>query len=389
MKRVGSQRRETAVGYVQTLIRSAALGVLLAIALVPLRVTPAAAQYIQKNLVSDIAKLAERTDPHLVNSWGIAFSPTGPFSIADNGTGVSTFYDGNGRPFPTSTAPLVVTIPPPADSPAGTVAAPTGVVFNGTPDFVVSEGSQSGPSHFIFATEDGTISGWNPQVDPTHAILAVDNSSNAVDRFKLGAVYKGLALGDTGSGTFIYATNFRDGVVEMYDAHFQFRRSFTDPGIRPDAKNPGFAPFGIRNIGGLLYVTFALQNAARHDDVAGPGHGFIDVFELDGTFVQRFSTGGTLNSPWGLALAPANFGPLSNHLLVGNFGDGRINAFDPTTRGFAGQLEDQHGNPITIQGLWGLTFGNGGLAGPTNVLFFAAGINDESDGLFGDIAAGD
>lgn len=379
------------MGNVQRHIRKGApaLGALLIVALVPLLVTPASAQYIQKNLVSDIPKLAERMDPHLVNSWGIAFSPTGPFCIADNGTGVATFYYGDGRPFPNATSPSVVTIPAPAGSPAGTIAAPTGVVFNDSPSFVVGEGSNSGPSLFIFATEDGTISGWNPEVDATHAILAVDNSANAVDRFRLGAVYKGLAFGEDGSGTFIYASNFRDGVVEMYDASFHLIKSFTDPGIRPDAKKPGFAPFGIRNIDGLLYVTFALQNAARHDDVAGPGNGFIDVFELNGRFVRRFATGGMLNSPWGLALAPANFGPLSNHLLVGNFGDGRINAFDPDTAVFAGPLEDQHGNPITISGLWGVTFGNGGLAGQTSELFFTAGINDESDGLFGRITAGD
>jgi uncharacterized protein (TIGR03118 family) len=358
-------------------------------ALVPLLVTSAAAQYIQKNLVSDIPMLAERTDPHLVNSWGITFSPTGPFCIADNGTGVATFYNGAGRPFPSATSPLVVTIPAPAGSPAGTIAAPTGVVFNDTPGFVIGEGSHSGASLFIFATEDGTISGWNPGVDSTQAILAVDNSANAVDRFRLGAVYKGLAIGDPGAGPVIYATNFRDGVVEMYGASFQFMGSFTDPGIRPDAKRPGFAPFGIRNIDGLLYVTFAVQNVERHDDVAGPGNGFVDVFDLSGVFVRRFSTGGTLNSPWGLAIAPANFGPLSHHVLVGNFGDGRINAFDPATGVFAGQLEDQHGNPITISGLWGLTFGNGGLAGQTTELFFTAGINGESDGLFGRITAGD
>jgi len=371
-----------------------ALAVSLAIASVaivplPSPATPATAPYIQKNLVSDLANGAERTDPHLVNPWGIVSSPTGPLQIADNGTGVSTVYYGNGRPFPTLTAPLVVTIPPPAGSPAGTTAAPTGIVFNGTPNFVVREGSRSGPSRFIFATEDGTISGWNQQVDPTHAILAVDNSANAIDGFKLGAIYKGLAVGDNSAETFIYATNFRDGVVEMYDAHFQFRRSFTDPGIQPDAAEPGFAPFGIRNIDGLLYVTYAVQNAARHDDVSGLGNGFIDVFDIDGTFVRRFVTGGTLNSPWGVSLAPANFGPASTHLLVGNFGDGRINAFDLTTGGFGGQLTDQHGNAITIQGLWGLTFGNDGFAGPTNVLFFTAGIHDESDGLFGNISVGD
>ena len=346
-------------------------------------VTPAAAQYKQKNLVSDIPDLALRTDAHLVNSWGITFPPGGPFWISDNGTGFATVYFGNGKPFPSTKSPLVVTIPPPTGSTGP--AAPTGVVFNGTPGFVVSENGKSGPSLFIFATEDGTISGWNFNVDLTHAILAVDNSTNAVDSFALGAVYKGLAVGQSSTGTRIYATNFRDGVVEMYDANFNFVGFFTDPSIVPDASSPGFAPFGIRNVNGQLFVTFAKQNAARHDDVAGPGNGFVDVFDTDGNLVRPFATGAPLNSPWGLALAPAQFGPFSNDLLVGNFGDGHINAFDPSTGAFLGQLRDVHGRPIGINGLWGLTFGNGGLSGDLNDLFFTAGINDESDGLFGRI----
>ena len=366
--------------------------------------TPVDAQsYKQQNLVSDLPGIAPTMDSHLVNPWGIVFHPTGPFWISDNNAGVSTLYDGNGNPFPAA-APLVVMIPPPkGGSGSGT---PTGVIFNGTSDFVVSKGSASEPALFMFATEDGTITGWNASVDLTHAILKVDNSQvGGVDGSAFGAVYKGLAMGNNGSGNFIYATNFRDGVIEMYDAKFTFVKSFTDPNIVPDAPNPGFAPFGIRNINNQLFVTFAMQKPDRHDDLSGPHSGFVDVFDLSGNFIERFASGGKLNSPWGLALAPDHFGKFSGDLLVGNFGDGRINGFklgngkndegdnDGEDNGereghsFHGQLKGGHGQPITIDGLWGLTFGNGHVAGPTNVLFFTAGIFDESHGLFGRIIA--
>jgi uncharacterized protein (TIGR03118 family) len=230
--------------------------------------------------------------------------------------------------------------------------------------------------------EDGTISGWNPSVDATHAILAVDRSTVRQGKF-LGAVYKGLAL----VGNSLFGTDFRFGAVEEFDANFNLVASFTDPALASDCPIRGqcFAPFGIQNIGGDLFVTFALQNAAHHDDVAGPGNGFVDVFDTTGKMIKRFASNGSLNSPWGLALAPANFGQFSNDVLVGNFGDGRINAFDPVTGAFLDQLRDGNGNVIAINGLWGLAFGNGGVAGPTNTLFFAAGFNDEADGLFGTI----
>jgi uncharacterized protein (TIGR03118 family) len=355
-----------------------------------------AQSYKQQNLVSDVTQLPAGTkgglaptiDPHLVNPWGIVFHPTGPFWISDNNAGVSTLYDGDGHPFPPA-GPLVVMIPPPKG--ASGSGTPTGVIFNGTSDFVVSEGSASGPALFMFATEDGTIVGWNASVDLTHAILKVDNSQvGGVDGSAFGAVYKGLAMGNNGSGNFIYATNFRDGVIEMYDAKFTFIKSFTDPDIVPDAPNPGFAPFGIGNINNQLFVTFAMQKPDRHDDLAGPHSGFVDVFDLSGNFIERFASGGTLNSPWGLALAPDHFGKFSGDLLVGNFGDGRINGFklgNGKNHSFHGQLKDGHGQPITIDGLWGLSFGNGHVAGPTNVLFFTAGIFDESHGLFGRIVA--
>jgi len=334
--------------------------------------------YVQRNLVSDLAGVARFQDPNLVNAWGLSHSPTGPWQVSDNGTGLSTGYKGNGMG-----VPPVVTIPLPGGAPGG---APTGNVFNPTSGFVISQGGVSGPAQFLFATEDGTIAGWNPAVDPAHALIAVDRSGVHQGKFK-GAVYKGLALAQTGAGSFLYATDFRFGVVEQFDTQFNLVRSFTDPVLAADCPLPGqcFAPFGIQNLVGDLFVSFALQNKAHHDDVAGPGNGFIDVFDTSGTLIRRFAAGGTLNSPWGLALAPAGFGAFSNDLLVGNFGDGRINAFDPATGAFLGQLQNPAGHPIDINGLWGLAFGNGGLAGDATTLFFAAGLNDEADGLFGSI----
>ena len=333
----------------------------------PLFAAPVAAQYEQVNLVSDIPGRAANTDPQLLNPWGVVNPPGGPLWVSDNNAGVSTLYQGNG-----TKQSLVVIIPPPAGSTGS--ATPTGVVWN-TRGFVVSKGANSGVAAFIFDTEDGTISGWNPTVDPTHAILKVDNSAK-------GAVYKGLALGSNSSGTFLYATNFHDGVVEMYDSTFAFVKSFTDPTLPP-----GYAPFGVRNIDGNLYVTFALQNAAKHDDVAGKEHGFVDIFDTNGNKIKRFASRGPLNSPWGLALAPADFGKLSNHLLIGNFGDGKIHAFDLKDGEFTDALEGSDGKPLVNDGLWALWFGDGVALGNPNELFFTAGINDEADGLFGKILA--
>ena len=344
--------------------------------LVFLAAVPLAAQekYHRTNLVSDIAGVALRTDPNLVNAWGITFSPTSPIWIADNGTGVATVYQADGQAFPIG-SPLVVMIPPPQGGQPP--AAPTGTVFNGTPGFDVTANGHSGPSLFIFVTEDGTISGWSPGVDLKNAILAVDNSApGGVDNSTLGAVYKGLTIAQEGSHSFLYATNFRDAIVEKYDSNFKLVKTFADINVPT-----GFAPFGIREIHGRLFVTFALQNDKKHDDVSGPGNGFVEILEADGSF-HRFASQGTLNSPWGLTESPGNFGKFSDAILVGNFGDGRINAFDE--RGsFLGQLQDELGQTMTINGLWGLTFGNGALAGKRDHLLFTAGIGDEGHGLFG------
>jgi uncharacterized protein (TIGR03118 family) len=332
----------------------------------------ATTRFTQVNLVSDIPGLATHTDPDLVNPWGISHSATSPNWVSDNGTGVSTLYNTAG-----TKQGLVVTIPPPVGSPPGTTATPTGQVFNGTSDFVVATASGSGPARFIFATEDGTISGWNPAADPTHAVLAVDNSPS-------GAIYKGLAIGANGSGNFLYAANFHAGTIDVFDKNFnqvQLAGSFTDPNI-----HQGFAPFNIQNLGGKLYVTYAKQDADGEDDVAGPSNGYVDIFDTNGNLIQRLATRGRLNSPWGLAFAPASFGPYAGDLLVGNFGNGRINIVDPLTGEFLDQLRDANNRAISIDGLWGLIVGNGGNGGDTDKVYFTAGPDDETHGLYGYLA---
>jgi uncharacterized protein (TIGR03118 family) len=353
------------------------------VALLPSTAAAQGGSYQETKLVSDLSGVARFTDPNLVNSWGLAHSPSGPWRVADNGTGKVTSYLGDGTPLST-----VITVPPPAGSPAGTTAAPTGNVYNPVNgseplDFDIHANGRTGPAIFVFDTEDGTISAWNQQVDPTQAILVADRS-----KVGSGAVYKGLAYGRDSSGVdFLYAANFRFGTVEQFDNQFHLVRSFTDPALANTCPLPGqcYAPFGIRNQGGVLVVTFALQDAAKHDDVRGAGHGFVDLFDFDGHLQARFASQGPLNSPWGLTFAPSDFGPFSGAFLVGNFGDGRINAFNSNNGAFLGPLRDRNGNPITINGLWGIAFGNDGQAGAHNQLFFASGLNDEANGLFGRI----
>jgi uncharacterized protein (TIGR03118 family) len=327
--------------------------------------------YQQTNLTSNLSGIAKFTDPNLTNPWGISSAPGGPFWVSDNGSGRSTLYDNKGSP-----QSLVVTIPP---APRGKMGTPTGTVFNSdTTAFIVSKKGISDASIFLFATEDGTISGWSQGVDMTHAILAVDNSSS-------GAVYKGLVLGTNRSGIFLYATNFHAGTIDVFDKKFAPARlsgSFTDAHLPQ-----GYAPFGISNINGNLYITYAQQNAQKNGDIPGLGHGFVDVFDTNGHFIKRLVTQGQLDSPWGLALAGVSFGKFSNDLLVGNFGNGHINAFNPSTGAFLGQLTSQNGHPLIINGLWSLMFGLGGQAGMANQLFFTAGIHQEADGLFGMIQA--
>src|SRR5213592_1106880 len=326
---------------------------------------PAASPFYEEhNLVSDGAVPADLVDAGLVNAWGLVASATSPWWVADNGADLSTLYNGNTG----AKVSLTVSVP----------GAPTGIVFNGGAGFVVTSGTKSGPARFIFASEDGTISGWTPAVAATQAVVAVDNSAG-------GGVYKGLAIVSTASGDRLYATNFRAATVNVFDASFHsVPGGFVDPGLPA-----GYAPFGIRSLGGAIYVTYALQDADKKDDVAGEGHGFVNAFDTGGHLLRRVASGGRLNSPWGLALAPADFGAFSGDLLVGNFGDGHINAFDPHrfhgNRELQprGQLHGADGQAIAIDGLWAIAFGNGAAAGPTNVLFFTAGPFDEEHGLFG------
>jgi uncharacterized protein (TIGR03118 family) len=334
----------------------------------------------ETDLVSDIQGRAQHFDPNLINPWGISASGGSPMWVSDNNAGATTLYDGAGNAFPPPpNGPLVVNIPLPGGSAGG---APTGTVFNPTSDFKITKGGTTGKALFIFATEDGTIAAWKQDTNITNAVLPVDNSQATDSAGDVGAVYKGLAIGSVGTANYLYATNFRFGTVDVFDGHFNpaLPGSFSDPAIPS-----GFAPFGIQNIGGSqIFVTYAKQNAAKHDDVKGPGNGFVDVFSTSGVLLRRFASGGTLNSPWGLALAPPAFGNFHDDMLVGNFGDGLINAF--TAAGvLRGQLKSETNAPIQIDGLWGLRFGNGALGASANTLYFAAGINDEKDGLFGSI----
>jgi len=324
-------------------------------------------EFVQVNLVSDLTGVAEHVDLDLINPWGMSSSATSPIWVSDNGSGLATLYNGAGVK-----QGLVVTIAtPPGQT---TPASPDGQVFNaGGPGSAFNVPGTSTSSRFIFATEDGTISAWTGGL--TTSVIAVDNSAGGT-----GAVYKGLAIGTSGGVTRLYAANFRSGNVEVYGQSFNLLGTFTDPTVPA-----GYAPFNVQVLNGQLYVTFALQDAAKHDDVAGPGNGYVDRFNLDGTGMTRLVSNGPLNSPWGLAVAPSAFGSLAGDLLVGNFGDGTIDAFTPSGT-FIDELLNIHGAPISIDGLWGLRVGNGGNGGNANWIYFTAGPNGESDGLFGFLA---
>lgn len=347
----------------------------------------AANKFVQHNLVSDLAGMADHVDACLINPWGIVATATSPFWISLNGTGLAGIYDGNGNP-----NGLVVNAPGPAGATASAqqcratpfgAGAPSGMIANDTTAFLLG----GAPASFLFSTEQGVILGWNGAAGKSAAIMA--------DQSSAGAVYKGLATATRSEGPLLYAADFGNGKVAVFDGQMNLLSlpgAFTDPTIPA-----GFAPFNIANLGGSLYVAYAKQDAEHLDDVAGPGNGFIDVFDLNGVLLDRLVTAGPLNSPWGMTIAPAGFGDFGGALLVGNFGDGAINAFDPVSGKSLGALEDGSGAVIHISGLWGLTFGNGNRANPAaatsggeaNSLYFAAGIAGpdmvESHGLLGSI----
>jgi uncharacterized protein (TIGR03118 family) len=327
-------------------------------------------------LISDGAVAAVTTDANLVNPWGLVIAPSAPAWVADNGTGTSTLYDGTGNALA-----LIVHLP---DGLNGS-ADPTGIVNNSsTTDFAVTNGTVTAAARFIFDGEGGTIMGWSPTVDGTHALIGYDDGAG-------GAVYKGLAIANDGTANHLYATDFHNGKVDVFNATFakvNVAGGFTDATLPADYK-----PFGIQavQIGGQtrIVVTFAKKDPASNDEVDGAGLGLVDVFDTAGTLVTHLvATGGKLNAPWGVAMAPAGFGTLSNALLVGNFGDGVINGFDPVTGAYVGTVVDGAGQPISTPGLWGISFGNGARNQPTTTLFFAAGIAAEADGLYGRIDLG-
>lgn len=328
---------------------------------------PAQNRYTQTNLVSDLAGRAAHQDSRLVNGWGLAATPTGPWWVNANGTGLSLLYDGTG-----TASPLVVTVPPaPPGSGAGT---PAGIAYNPTQAFQLASGS---PALFLFATEDGSISGWNPAVDPVNAVVKVNRAGSAV--------YKGLALGQIAGRNVLYAANFFAGVIEAFDATFN-PLSLNPAAFKDPAVPAGYGPFNVQNVDGRIYVTWAKQDAARHDDVPGPGFGYVSVFSPAGALTGRLQHGNFMNAPWGIAPAPNTFGALSNMLLVGQFGSGAIIGFDPATGQVRTPMKNISGTTLVIPGLWGLAFGNGSGSGPADTLYFAAGIAAEAHGLFGSLS---
>ena len=335
-------------------------------------------QFHQTNLISDLSNQgAQVVDKNLQNPWGLAFGPATPLWVADNNAGVATVYGvspGGGA----ATNPLLTVTLPGGRASTGDGPSPTGQVFNPTSGFVVTSSAGSGPALFVFSAEAGQISAWSPAADP----IVKGTSTAQVEFSSPTAVYKGLTIATTDDGTFLYASNFHDGTVDVLNSGFQLVHlagDFTDPRLPP-----GYAPFGIQNIDGLIYVSYALQNAAKHDDVAGTAHGFIDIYTSNGFLIKRLVSRVDLNSPWGLAEAPAGFGPFGGDLLAGNFGNGRIHAFGLFSGVPRGALLNEQRQPIQIDDLWALKFGTA-TTGGTGTLLFSAGINDEKDGLVGSI----
>jgi len=338
----------------------------------PAPANPSATAYALTSLVSDDNSATNplrgaHADTHLVNGWGVAFNPAAFVWVSNAGSSTSTLYDGTGVP-----QSLVVAIPPGTAGPA----RPTGIVFNGNPTFKVTQNTVSGNSIFIFAGEAGTISGWSPSVNGTNAVTVVDDAASQ-------AVYTGLAIATRGTSDFLYAADFHNGAVKVFDQNFA---RVTSAGFSDPTLPAGYAPYGIQTIGSLIYVAYARQDVAARNAVGGAGLGIVDTFDTAGTLVKRLiSSGGALNAPWGMAMAPANFGQFSNALLVANAGDGKINAFDAATGALLGTLSGAGGTAIAIDGLHGIAFGNDRNSQPSNTLFFAAGPSGENHGVYGRI----
>lgn len=335
---------------------------LLTLAGIAIAAAPAGAQYVQTNLVSNIPGLAANTDPQLRNPWGISFGPTTPFWISDANTGVSTLYNGMGVK-----QGLVVSIPGPGGSVPG---VPTGQVFNSTGAFSMTGGT----ARFMFASATGNIAAWNPGLGSSAANVVLGPQ---------GSSYTGLAIGGSGESARLYAANFGLGRVDVFDGSFTpIGGGFVDP-LLP----AGYSPFNVQNVGGNIVVTYAIFNPATGEELEGAGLGIVDVYDADGTLIRRVASMGALNAPWGVALAPSAFGPFGGALLVGNLGDGTINAFDFFSGMMLGTLRDTNGDPLVNDGLWGIAFGNSNSTFDPNSLYIAAGINDEEDGLFARITA--
>jgi uncharacterized protein (TIGR03118 family) len=355
-----------------------------------------AQNYQQTNLVSDLTtEGAVTVDPNLLNPWGLTRSSGSPWWVSNNNSGTSTLYDGMGNPIPINAPNNFITVPPPGFEPHAQ-SAPTGVVFNGSgTDFILKTGKSA---HFIFATEDGTISGWAGGLE---AVLEVDNSDNGSAN---GAVYKGATSGEINGQKFLYVTNFRSARVEVYDTHFH-RVHLEDDAFKADGDcdgedrgdrdnrrdcdeervPEGFAPFNVQNIGGILFVTYAKQDAPRHDPVGGAGFGYVEIFTPDGRHIGHLQHGNWMNAPWGVVWTTRDFGEYSNSILVGNFRSGWIAAFNGFTYKFEDFVRKKDNTLMFIDGIWSLTFGNDGTAGGADTLFFTAGPNHENDGLFGTI----
>ena len=341
--------------------------------------------YQQINFVSDILGLAPTQDGHLLNPWGLVASSTSPWWVSDNNGGVSTLYNGNTG----AIVPLVVNIPP-LDANGNGTGTPTGVVFSGASGFTFQVNGNTAGSGFTFVTEGGTIVAWGPAINPNDlphdAFVVVDNSAKPTAA--TGAVYKGATIAQMtpGGPSFLYVTNFRAGRIEVYDTNFHavsLGEQEDDRAFRDEEIPQGFAPFNVQEVNGNLYVTYAKQNATKHDDFDFPGFGFVDKFSPKGKLLQRLKRGPWLNAPWGVALAASNFGFFSNHLFIGNAGSGQIAVYDADSGNFDGLLRDSNGHAIQNDRRWALRFGNDHAAGPSSWLFFTAGISDEAHGLFG------